>query len=373
MKILDRYLLREMLKFVLLALLSVVVIYLLIDLFQELNYFLNRRVGLGVVLLYYLYSLPAAVTLLYPVSLLLAVFVVHGQMTRHRELHALESAGIRALRLFAPTMGLGLATVVVCLVGNEFVTIPANAALADLRARRIERRTVETVQRRRDVYYVGESGRIFSIREFDSRGVMEGFSIQELDAERRVRRRYDGARAEYVSAAGKESRSGRVGGKGVWIGYQVTRRDFGPNDEETLTQADTMVLAGVTETPDDFTRTVRPVQETSTRELKLYIGRMRRAGEDVADEEVEYHYRFSYAFIGLIVVLLGLPLSVRLKRGGTMLGLGLGLLISFLYWGAIQMSRAYGTSHVISPAMAAWLPNIVFGALAAGLIVYVRQ
>ena len=74
-----------------------------------------------------------------------------------------------------------------------------------------------------------------------------------------------------------------------------------------------------------------------------------------------------------IIVLLGLPLSVRMRRGGVMFGLGLGLLVSFLYWGAIQLSRAYGTSHVISPALAAWLPNIVFGGIAALLWLGVRE
>lgn len=370
-----------MVKFVLLALLSVVVIYLLIDLFQELNYFITRKVGLGVVLLYYLYSLPAAVTLLYPVSLLLAVFVVYGQMTRHREMHALESAGVRVVRMFVPTIGVGMATVLIYLAGNELVTVPANAALSDLRAGRIERRAVQVVQKRRDVYYVGESGRIFNIREFDPQGVMVGFSIQELDAERRVRRRYDGARADYFSSAEKAPTGDSAlvlgaslsGKRGVWVGYDVTMREFGPDGTERLVTADTMLLAEVEEVPDDFSRTARPVEETSSRELRRHIGRMRRAGEDVADEEVEYYYRFSYSLIGLIVVLLGLPVSVRLRKGGTMLGLGLGLLISFLYWGTIQMSRAYGTSHVISPMMAAWLPNILFGALAVALIAYVRQ
>ena len=100
---------------------------------------------------------------------------------------------------------------------------------------------------------------------------------------------------------------------------------------------------------------------------------MKRAGENVAKEEVELNYRFSYSLIGLVVVLLGLPLSVRLRKGGVMFGLGLGLLFSFLYWGAIQTSRAYGTSHVISPAMAAWLPNIIFGVAASVLVLRVER
>ena len=371
MRILDRHLIASVVRFAVLALLSVVVIYLLIDLFEELNYFLTRKVSLPVVLLFYAYSLPAAITLLFPVSLLLAVFVVYGQMVRHRELHAIESAGVRAVRLFAPAVAVGLATVPVYLLGNEFITIRSNAALADLRSHRIERRVVQTTQKRRDVFYVGESGRVYNIREYEydptgtttgdgsPTGIMSGFSVQELDAQRRVKRRMDGVTARYE--------------QGRWIGYGVHRREFEPDGGERLVVADTMELAGIVEKPADFVRIARPVQESSTPELRRHIARMKRAGEDASSEEVEYHYRFSYALIGLIVVLLGLPLSVRLRRGGVMFGLGLGLLVSFLYWGAIQLSRAYGTSHIISPMMAAWIPNIVFGVIAVGLIANHRQ
>ena len=126
MKVMDRHLAREVVRFALIALTSVVVIYLLVDLFEELNYFTSRKATVFNVLLYYLYSLPSAITLLYPVSCLLGVFLVYGQMVRHRELHALESSGVSAIRLFMPAVGVGLASVVIYLVGHEFVTIPAN-------------------------------------------------------------------------------------------------------------------------------------------------------------------------------------------------------------------------------------------------------
>jgi lipopolysaccharide export system permease protein len=152
------------------------------------------------------------------------------------------------------------------------------------------------------------------------------------------------------------------------MGKKVVLRTFDSTGTEQLQRFDSLKLDAIQETPADFASTPRPVEETSTRTLRSYIGRMKRAGENVAREEVEYYYRFSYSLIGLVVVLLGLPLSVRLRRGGVMFGLGLGLLLSFMYWGAIQTSRAFGTSHVISPALCAWLPNIVFGSVAVFMV-----
>lgn len=356
MKVVDRHLLRELVKFAIMAVGSVVAIYLLIDLFGQLSYFTGHKTGLGIVLLYYFYDLPAAISLLYPVSMVLAVFMVYGQLTRNRELHALESAGVSILRLFAPAIGLGLASIVIYLAANEFITIPFNAHLSDLRRFRIERRQSSQahVQRRQNLYFVGEEGRVFYIRELSSDGVMKNFSVCELGADRKVKRRFDVAEAVWRGKA--------------WYGRGVDERTFDAVGDEALVHHDSLRLDIISETPADFASTPRPVEETSTRALWSYIGRMKRAGENVAVEEVEYHYRFSYSLIGLVVVLLGLPLSVRLRRGGVMFGLGLGLLLSFLYWGAIQTSRAFGTSQVISPSLCAWLPNIVFGTIALGLV-----
>ena len=359
MRILDRYLTREVVRFALLALLSVVAIYLLINLFEDLSYFTSRRVSLPIILLHYLYALPAAVSLLYPVSLLLAVFVVHGQMVRFRELNALESAGIQATRTFLPAVGVALLTVFGYLVANEYVTIPANAALSDLRRVRIERRSPPATEKRRDVQFVGEAGRVYFIRELTLTGTMHEATIKRLDEDRRVLERFDLREATWQDSG--------------WVAFDVTHREFRPDGAEILSRHDTLALVGIAETPEDFRWTPRPIDETSTRELRRHIRRLSRAGEDVAEREVEYHYRFSYALIGLVIVLLGLPLSVRMRRGGVMFGLGFGLLVSFLYWGAIQLSRAYGTAHIISPMLAAWLPNILFSGVAVLLWVWVRE
>ena len=359
MKILDRHLLRELVKFALIACTSVVVIYLLIDLFEELSYFTGRRASLFVILLYYFYSLPSAISLLYPVSMVLAVFMVYGQLTRNRELHALESAGVSLLRLFAPAIGLGLASIVIYLAANELITIPFNARLTDLRQQKIERRQTSDVQKRQNLYFVGEEGRVFYIRELSSDGVMKNFEVSELGADRSVKRRFDVAEAVWRDRA--------------WYGRGVDVRTFDALGDEMLGHHDSLKLDVIRETPADFASNSRPVEETSTRALRSFITRMKRAGENVAREEVEYYYRFSYSLIGLVVVLLGLPLSVRLRRGGVMFGLGLGLLLSFMYWGAIQTSRAFGTSHVISTALSAWLPNIVFGTFALILVLNVDR
>ncbi|MGQ9707642.1 MAG: LptF/LptG family permease [bacterium] len=357
MKIIERHLLREIIKFSLLALISVVTIYLLIDLFEELSYFTTRKVELPVILQYYFYSLPSAMTLLYPVSLLLAVFVVYGQMARYNELSAFKSSGVVIYQLFVPASVVGLVTVFVYLLGTEFVTIPFNRRLSDLRRYVIEKHALPSAQRQQDVYRI-DGSLILWARELErtgsssKRAVLRNLSMIQLDKNRHVVQRIDGESAIYDNSG--------------WIGYGLKKRDFDQTGKEYYTSLAKAELLPLSEASIEWTAPLRPTEEMPTVLLRRYIKQMKAIGENVAREEVEYHYRLSYALTGLIVILLGLPLSVKLRRGGVMFGLGLGLLFSFLYWGVIQTCRAFGTSQVVTPALAAWLPNIVFAA-AAGL------
>jgi len=200
MKITDRYLLRELLKFTILGLISVVTIYLLIDLFEELGYFTSRKVPFLIVLTYYFYSLPSAIVLLYPVSLILAVFVVYGQMTRHNELLAFKSAGVVVYRLFVPAIILSVITIFIYLIGNDFVAIPFNRYLSELRRYKIEKRMAPGSQSRQNVYWVDGKNILWAgeIDYSDERHItMRRFVLVELDNTRRVKYRVDGEEAVY--------------------------------------------------------------------------------------------------------------------------------------------------------------------------------
>jgi lipopolysaccharide export system permease protein len=349
MKITDKTILKEFIKFAVLALASVVVLYNLIDLFEELSYFTRRRVNIFSVLLYYTYLTPQAVSLLLPVALILATFLVYGTMTRRRELYAYMSAGIDVYRLFQPIFIFGAISVFGLFLHRELIEIPFSVRLEDFKRYKIENRGKPEKQKRRDIYYIGEKGRIYFIREFESPGILRNFYVSELDKNRKTIRRIDAAEAVYQA--------------GIWFGKNVDIRDFS-GLEEKMNHYDSLPLVELAEKPENFMNELRPIEQTSTITLYSYLRRMKRAGEKVNNEDVEFNFRFSDAFIGFIVILLALPLSTRLRKGGVMLGLGLGLLFSFLYWGMIQVSKAFGYVGALNPFLCAWLPNIIFGLVA---------
>jgi lipopolysaccharide export LptBFGC system permease protein LptF len=115
------------------------------------------------------------------------------------------------------------------------------------------------------------------------------------------------------------------------------------------------------EKPADFTKRIKPVEEMNFLQISRFVKKRSKAGEYVNKEAVELNYRFSFPLITIITLLISLPLSVVLKRGGIAIGLGISIALAFAYWGAIQSCRAYGVAGLIDPLLAAWIPNIFFG------------
>jgi lipopolysaccharide export LptBFGC system permease protein LptF len=55
-----------------------------------------------------------------------------------------------------------------------------------------------------------------------------------------------------------------------------------------------------------------------------------------------------------------------------MYGIGVGIVLAITYWVAISIFAALGTGGLVNPALAAWAPNLLFGAGAGYLLLTVR-
>jgi lipopolysaccharide export LptBFGC system permease protein LptF len=87
---------------------------------------------------------------------------------------------------------------------------------------------------------------------------------------------------------------------------------------------------------------------------------------------VGLHRKVAFPFVTLVMTLIAVPFAVTTGRRGAMYGIGVGIVLAIVYWVMISISAALGASGVLSPVLAAWAPNLVFGAAAAYLLLTVR-
>src|SRR5438105_10401194 len=77
-------------------------------------------------------------------------------------------------------------------------------------------------------------------------------------------------------------------------------------------------------------------------------------------------------FATVIMALLAIPFAVTTGRRGAMYGIGIGIALSIGYWVILNVFSAIGEGGVLTPTIAAWAPNLLFGAAALYGILTVR-
>ena len=117
--------------------------------------------------------------------------------------------------------------------------------------------------------------------------------------------------------------------------------------------------------PQDFLF-IRNQQETMTNaELKDYIEKQRNRGSgNLSIFEVEYYKRFASPFAAFILSTIGMALSSRKRKGGMGFSLGIGIALSATYILLQGISATFSTNAGMHPALAAWMPNVLYTLIA---------
>lgn len=359
MKVIYRYIVKDFLKYFFPCLGVLVFIYIVINLFDNLGKFLAKNVLVIDIFLHYLYLMPSYIALLIPIATIMAVFFVFGSMTKNKELLALKTSGLNLNRLFSLIFVIGAFLVVFTFAFQETIGVWAQTTKYEHQQAKIDKRPKRPPTRRNNFFYHGEDNWVYHIRRLDAtRSKMDGVILWQISHDNKIHRRLDANYGVYDS---------------TWKFYSVTKREFDTLGNETVTTHANLEMTELKETPEDFLRRAKPLEEMNFLEIDQFVKKKRRAGENVAEEEVELNYRFSYPIITLILLLITLPLSVVLRRGGIAIGLGLSVALAFVYWGLIQSFRAYGVAGVMNPVVALWLPNILFAIVGIILMLKVRR
>ncbi len=355
MRILDRYLLREFLLYLLLGLLGFLCIFAVVDVFEKIDVFLDHRAPLSMVLHFYLYRSPDVVVQVMPVALLMATFLALGQLNKFGELTAMRVAGLSLTRILRPVWWVATGCTLLALGLGELVVPGANRErdrIFDQQIRGI--RDLQSIERA-DVTYLGSGGRVYLIRLYvvpERR--MHQVVLQEFQGGRLIRR-LDAVEGVWTGG-GWEFRDGYV-------------RDFRGGTEQ-VRHFDRLPRADLMEVPSDFAKESRRPEEMGFFELLQYLERLRASGSRVANYLVDLHLKLAFPLVNLIVVVIGVSLATRLRTQSAAQGFGLSMSIAFLFYGVMRTGQALGHNGALPPFVAAWLANLVFGA--AGMVMLER-
>lgn len=354
----DRYVLRQFIQTAFFSLLAFTVVFVAVNLMDNLSDFLDRHASAGMIATYYFYFIPEIVKLMTPVAMLLSALFTTGRLSTYNELSALKSGGVSLVRFMAPLLALALLVSGISIYFNGWIVPFANKKKLAI-ARVYFQKDIEFVSKN-NIFIQDSRTRILSIGIFDdAHNVAMHVSIQDFDpADLTVMAdRYDAARMEWNPSL-----------KG-WKLVDGIERHFGQGGE-TLRHFGTLFIGALNFSPEDIRKKQEKPEEMDYTDLKTFIDNQERAGHDVSRWLVDFYGKIAFPFASVIVVLFGVPFSSVKRRSGVGVEFGIAIGICFLYMIFLQVSQAFGYNGDLNPLLTAWLANILF--LAAGITTLAR-
>jgi lipopolysaccharide export system permease protein len=349
MRILDRYLLREFVLYSLLGISTFVAIFIVVDLFEKLDIFVDHRTPLLTVARYYAYGLPATLTQVLPVAVLLGSLLGLSTLRKNNEITAMQGSGQSPWRLARPLLLAALAISMAQYAMNELIGPQANARQRRILSEEIKGQSDPDRENRSEIRLLGGGRRFWVARFYEARTkTLREVSVQVLD-QPRLRRRIDAASASWKD--------------GCWRFENGYYRVF-QDSTDTVVRFRKYGTTELEEVPEDLRTTSRDPFFMSMRDLLVFAHRLRESGGEVQKHLTNFHIRASFPLADLVMVLLGAALSLRVVRGGNIaIGFGISVAVGFAYFALIRVGQALGYNGDLPPILAAWLGNLVFGTL----------
>ncbi|HEC97087.1 MAG TPA: YjgP/YjgQ family permease [Nitrospirae bacterium] len=291
---------------------------------------------------YLRYLLPMA-------SLLCSIFVISSASRRH-EIIAIKASGVNLRRFFMPFIIAGILLVTIDFVIAEFIA-PAslkksNDIIYSLKGEK------KISYQEGNIWIRARKGLLVRAKLFVPQKMeLYGISIFYI---------HDGRLTKRIEAE-----------KGVWSGQDWRLqevREFDLN-RNTVRYMPEKLLKGVGKT-EIIEREKNRLSEMSVMELIRHEKRLENAGYMNTKLKVDIQSRLSYPLANLFMVMIGIFLSLKSRKGKGMVSAGAGILISLAYWVIYTLSLSLGYAGGLPPVVSAWIVPVVF--LALGGVLYFR-
>jgi lipopolysaccharide export LptBFGC system permease protein LptF len=296
-------------------------------------------------------------------------------MTKNSELVVMRACGVSLYRTAVPLLLFAIAASGVLFAMQEVVLARANQEADRLNSiiRGFPAQTITGINR----WMASENGDVYHYDFFDQRAdTFARFTLYHLDQQ--AWRLSAITYAESVSLAAVRPANGGTGAheskwsahKG-WVAMLRLRRS--KNVVKTAVTYEPFAERELPLEPAGYFKTETPdAQKMTYGQLNDYITQLKASGFNAVPPMVQLQRKVAFPFVTVIMTLLAIPFAVTTGRRGALGGIGIGIALSIVYWVLLSIFGALGEGGVTTPLLAAWAPNILFGAAALYMVLTVR-
>jgi LPS export ABC transporter permease LptG/LPS export ABC transporter permease LptF len=362
-QIIDTYILSNFLFYMVVVLASFVSMAEVYNFFELMGDML-RNSSLMTMFTYLFFLIPLQIYKLLPISVLVAVLVTLGVLSKQNEVTAFKACGVSLYRMAAPI--LIVSTLFAGgLFGFDFSYVPSANRRQDALRDEIKGRPQQTYLNPNRKWIMGRDSRIYYYKYFDpGEKVMVEVSVFELDPNSfRLARQIQAKRAFWSAPVN------------AWIFEDGWSSDFrGPQRVPPLHTFQATTFPELTEAPDYFLREAVQEKQMNFLELERYIADLQQTGlVDTRKLQVQYYLKFANPLFAIIMAMLAVPFGFLVGNRGAMTGIGASIVIAIAYLGLQPLFEKIGDVGLLPPAMAAWSPDVVFALVGMYLLLRMRS
>jgi len=360
MKTYQRYLIKEFFNAFAFAIFSFLMVRLAVEIFEHLSMLFEYRVTLATATAYFANRTPYFFIQLLPLSTLMATLYTLTKMAKTHELTALRAAGVSPIQAAVPFLLGALLVSAGNFILDETIVPPANARARIIEHERIRKtRYAPGIIREHFAFRTQSDFMVYAALFNGNEGLMTRPIILRLDETGRPAERWDAERAKYEA--------------GVWQLFQGYHRTFGPEGERGTVPFERLTFE-LMDPPTEFSKPLKRLDEMNIRQARQYIEKLSRWGVKSTYELVHFYLKWAFPLANVILCLLGIPLAFLTgRRMGVMFSFSLSVMAGFVYWSSLGVGVSLGKNGVLPPLLAAWLGNIVFGAIGTALLYVARR
>ncbi|WP_305909191.1 LPS export ABC transporter permease LptG [Methylomarinum sp. Ch1-1] len=355
MNVLTAYIVKEVIKGSLIALLLLLTLFNLFTFSDELKDLGKGSYGLKEILLYLALTSPRVFYELIPSSALLGSLFVVGAMANNREIIAMRAIGLSVFWVIRAIMLAGLILVLISLAVGEFVAPWAERTAQMIRT---TAQNEKVVMHSRYGMWLREGNNFINVRQIHEDGLLGDISIYQLNEQLRLDLLKHAETARYLGQHQwrlEKIRWSEVSSRQVFAGRT--------SSELWKTSID----------PDLLNIVVVKADNLSLYDLYMYIGFLKENNQKSQSFELAFWSRLINPLVTFVMLMVSAPFVIGIRRG---IGAGgrmmIGIIIGMTFNIFDKIAGHLGLVYGFNPMLMAILPSVLVFCGAAYAVSRVR-
>lgn len=348
MSLLYRYIFSQFTRNLLMVISSLITIYLLVDFFEKIDNFIEAGKPAALAVKYLLLKIPLIIDQLLPVCLLLAGVITLGIMNQNREFMALEAGGLSVKKILNPILIATVFFTFLALMAGEWIVPNTTRETNRIWYEDVKNTKSQGIVRQGQVFYKGKEG-IYSFRKnLRSNATFRKFNYLVWDNNYDFKLQITAKKASWQN--------------GLWSlknGQIKTASNNGRYDLKNFTT----YKISLPDPPDDFFIPDYKEEEAS---ISDHLETVLQDRDPDQNAWQSLQRRLSYIFLGVPLVLLGLPiLMIAHQRWQHDLSLAVPIscVMAFAAWGWWSTAQSMINAYGLDPLIASWSIHLLTGSL----------